>query len=289
MSKLELVILPRERDLGGFQVRRILPYASHRMIGPFIFLDHMGPAEFTAGHGMDVRPHPHINLATVTYLFEGSILHRDSLGNALQIEPGAINWMTAGSGIVHSERTPTEVRKSPHRLHGLQCWVALPVESEECAPDFAHHPARSLPEFRQGLVSINLLLGELFGQSSPVRTASDVLYADIRFTAEGILEVPGVGRELALYALEGGFHVNGQKIPAGHLAVAQSGDDLKIQGQKFSRAMILGGAPLPGERHIFWNFVSSSPERIEKAKKDWRAQAFPKIPGDDQEFIPLPK
>jgi redox-sensitive bicupin YhaK (pirin superfamily) len=289
MPKLELVISPRERDLGGFQVRRILPYASHRMVGPFIFLDHMGPAEFAPGKGMDVRPHPHINLATVTYLFEGAIMHRDSLGSEQRIEPGAINWMTAGSGIVHSERTPQELRTEGTKLHGLQCWVALPQASEEMAPTFVHHPAKTLPVFREGSAEIKLLVGSLFGKKSPVKTESDVLYADMSLPAAAAIEIPGEERELAVYLLEGDLSVNGENLPAGSLAVARRGDGLKIQAQNFSRAMILGGRPLEGTRHIFWNFVSSSPERIERAKQDWRERAFPPIPGDDREFIPLPE
>lgn len=289
MSNLELVITPRDRDLGGFHVRRILPYAHHRMVGPFIFLDHMGPVDFAPGEGMDVRPHPHINLATVTYLFEGSIFHRDSLGSAQLIEPGAINWMTAGKGIVHSERSPQDARAAGAKLHGLQCWVALPQESEESEPTFVHHPADTLPEFEAQGAKIKLLVGSLFGQKSPVQTKSDVLYADVHFPPGVYLELASEGRDLAVYALEGDLSVNGEKIATGAMAVAKSGDDLKIQAQNFSRAMILGGMPLPGERHIFWNFVSSSKERIERAKQDWRERVFPKIPGDDREFIPLPE
>lgn len=288
MQKLKMVITPRDRDLGGFRVKRILPFAAHRMVGPFIFLDHMGPAEFAPGQGMDVRPHPHINLATVTYLFEGAIMHRDSLGYEQLIEPGAINWMTAGKGIVHSERSPQNLRDAGFKLHGLQCWVALPSSAEEIEPTFTHHPAKTLPEFKNGEAKIKLLIGTLFGQKSPVKTESDVLYADVHLPANSVLEIPAEGRDLAVYALEGEIKVNGEDLSAGSMAVTQSGDSLKIQAQIFSRLMILGGKPLEGERHIFWNFVSSSKERIERAKQDWREQKFPKIPGDDSEFIPLP-
>lgn len=288
MSKLKMTITPRERDLGGFHVRRVLPFAQHRMVGPFIFFDHMGPARFSPGQGMDVRPHPHINLATVTYLFEGAIMHRDSLGSEQLILPGAINWMTAGRGIVHSERTPQSLREGGSQLEGLQCWVALPKESEEMEPSFVHHPADSLPEFHALEARIKLLVGELFGHRSPVKSEGDIVYADAQIPSGTTLEVPGTGRELAVYVLAGEVSVNGEAVAVGSMAIAQTGDDLKIQAQNSSRVMILGGAPVVGERHIFWNFVSSSNERIEKAKQDWRDQVFPKIPGDDTEFIPLP-
>lgn len=289
MAKLEMVIDPRERDLGGgFHVQRILPYATHRMVGPFIFLDLMGPAEFAPGQGMDVRPHPHINLATVTYLFEGSIMHRDSLGSEQLIEPGAINWMSAGRGIVHSERSSADKRKDGQKLHGLQCWVALPKESEESEPTFTHYPSAVLPEFIQDGVQIKLLVGHLFGKTSPVETKSDILYADARIDAGGTLEIAAEERDLAVYLLKGTMTVNGQNLPAGSLAVAKGGDGLKIQAQNFSRALFLGGRPLEGDRHIYWNFVSSSKERIERAKQEWRDRLFPEIPGDKAEFIPLP-
>jgi redox-sensitive bicupin YhaK (pirin superfamily) len=249
----------------------------------------MGPEEFAPGKGLDVRPHPHINLATVTYLFEGAIMHRDSLGYEQIIEPGAINWMTAGSGIVHSERSPQNLRAGGSKLHGLQCWVALPQESEETAPTFAHHPANTLPEFKAGDVNVKLLVGELLGHRSPVKTESDVLYADVHFPAGAVLELPSGERDLAVYLLEGSLTVNGENLPQGSLAVAQGGDGIKVQAQIFSRAMILGGRPLEGERHIYWNFVSSSKERIERAKQEWRDQTFPKIAGDDAEYIPLPE
>ena len=278
-----MIIAPRERDLGGFTVRRILPFATHRMVGPFIFFDHMGPAAFEDHQGMDVRPHPHINLATVTYLFEGSIVHRDSLGSLQTIEPGAINWMTAGRGIVHSERSPRGIK-----LHGLQCWVALPKESEEIEPTFVHHPAATLPEFKIGQASCKLLVGDMLGHKSPVKTESDVLYAHVALPADASMDIEANGRDLAVYLITGELQVNGQSVGAGQMMVAESGQNLKIQAQKLSDLMILGGAPLPGDRHIYWNFVSSSKERIERAKDDWRNQRFPKVPGDEKEFIPLP-
>lgn len=288
MSEVEIFIPARERDLGGFTIQRILPYATHRMVGPFIFFDHIGPHKFARGEGMDVRPHPHINLATVTYLFEGSILHRDSLGCEQLIEPGAVNWMTAGFGIVHSERTPAEARTTGSLLHGLQCWVALPSESEEMEPSFAHHPAHTLPEFTHDQAQIKLLLGTFFDWQSPVKTESDILYADIHLPAEGRLNLPGSERELAIYPVSGALNLRGESLAAGGMAVMKSGLDLCIEAQDASRFMILGGRPLEGERHIWWNFVSSSKERIAKAKSDWREKRFPLVPGDAEEFIPLP-
>ncbi len=243
MSKLELVITPRERDLGGFHVKRILPYATHRMVGPFIFLDHMGPAEFGPGEGMDVRPHPHINLATVTYLFEGSIFSSRLSRPCTMIEPGAINWMTAGKGITHSERTPPQVRQSSSRVHGLQCWVALPRASEEIEPSFTHHPSSTLPEFQEGPAQIKVLVGQLFGRRSPVRTESEVLYVDAKFTRQGRIEIPAEGRDLAVYLLDGQVQVNDEPLPKGSLGVLEQGDSLKITAEQNSRVMILGGEP----------------------------------------------
>ena len=287
-KELELIIRSRERDIGGFSVRRLLPYASHRMVGPFIFFDHMGPAEFAPGEGMDVRPHPHIGLATVTYLFEGAILHRDSLGSERVIEPGAINWMTAGRGIVHSERTPPERRKTGGRVHGLQCWVALPAKYEELEPSFAHHPGDTLPVKSIGGARIQLLLGDGFGMKSPVVCYSDIIYADIMLEKNARLEVPGGSRELAAYVVEGSVTVGDEVLGPCSMAVAVSGGSLTIEASERSRLMLLGGEALEGERFIFWNLVSSSRERIERAKTDWAQGRFPKVPGDEVEFIPLP-
>lgn len=293
-GEIELVILPRERDLGGFSVRRILPFASHRMVGPFIFFDHMGPARFQAGQGMDVRPHPHIGLATVTYLFEGKIHHRDSLGSDQMIEPGAINWMTAGRGIVHSERTPQDLRQQGAAMNGIQCWVALPEEHEDTAPSFVHHPASSLPEFQRGAVQLKLLLGSAYQFQSPVRTHSDLFYLEAKIPEGETLDFPTEGREAAVYVVDGALEVNAQSVGSLAMAVAARGADLRLKAQKSSRVMILGGAPV-GERFIFWNFVSSSKAKLEMAKMDWQKGPQPQhprfqtIPGDDQEFIPLPE
>lgn len=291
---LEQVITSRERDLGGFTVRRILPYMSRRMVGPFIFFDHMGPAEFPPGQGIDVRPHPHINLATVTYLFRGRIQHRDSLGSDRVIEPGAINWMTAGRGIVHSERTPADTRKFGGPLDGIQCWVAVPEEAEETEPSFDHHPADSLPDFEQDGARVRLLLGTLFNQKSPVKVHSDIFYAETFLKPGASLRVPGGEREAAAYVVEGKVEIAGQEIEHCHMAIAKAGAYLEIRAKEEARVMLLGGKPL-GRRYIFWNFVSSSKERLEQAKHEWRpgprteSARFLPIPGDDQEFIPLPE
>lgn len=293
MSKVQFLISPRERDLGGFSVRRILPYASHRMVGPFIFFDHMGPANFAPETGMDVRPHPHIGLATVTYLFEGQIRHRDSLGSDQLIEPGAVNWMTAGRGVVHSERTPEGVRVTGSRINGIQLWVALPEEHEEIKPSFVHHPKSTLPEFKIGNVEIKLLLGSAFDHKSPVVTHSDLFYFEARIPKGSHLKFPIVGKEAAVYVVEGLVTMDAQSIGLNMMAVAEKGGDLAVEGTEASRVMILGGSSV-GERHIYWNFVSSSLEKIEMAKKDWaqgpreESERFKPIPGDDQEFIPLP-
>lgn len=291
MSKIEMVIESRERDLGGFTVRRILPYATHRMVGPFIFFDHMGPADFAPGSGMDVRPHPHIHLATVTYLFEGVIRHRDSLGSDQNIEPGAVNWMTAGRGIVHSERTPAEARASGSRLNGIQLWVAVPEAAEEIAPSFIHHPSNSLPEFEVGGVRLKLLLGSAFGRSSPAKVHSEMFYADAHFSAGATLALPGAGIESAFYVVDGRVSVEGREIGPQTMVVAKDGEVLNVEALSPARLMLLGGAPV-GKRQIFWNFVSSSAENIARAKADWAggpgSARFPKIPGDDSEYIPLP-
>lgn len=292
MGNVEMVIASREKDLGGFKVRRLLPYASQRMVGPFIFFDHMGPAEFSPGNGMDVRPHPHINLATVTYLFEGVIRHRDSLGSDQLIRPGDINWMTAGRGIVHSERTPEEERVSGCRLNGIQLWVALPDEAEEIDPSFTHHPSESLPEFLIGNVHLKLLLGSSYGFKSPVPVHSELFYMEARFPKGEPLILPALG-EAAVYVVDGRVRVGEQELDHCSMGILRSGTEVTIEAIEDSRVMILGGKPV-GKRFIFWNFVSSSEDRIENAKQDWllgprkESQRFHLIPGDHEEFIPLP-
>lgn len=285
----------RERDLGGFSVRRVLPYALHRMVGPFIFFDHMGPAHFKPNDGINVRPHPHINLATVTYLFEGKIHHQDSLGSNQMIEPGAINWMTAGKGIVHSERTPEDVLKTGQTLNGIQLWVALPSQDEEIAPSFTHHPKETFPQIKINEVPVKLLLGSGFGVESPVKVHSDMIYAEVKLKAGSELTLPADnGREVAVYIVNGGVNVSGIDFQAYSMAIGDVGEALKIRASEDSLVMLLGGKPM-GTRTIYWNFVSSSKDRIEEAKKLWvrgpqfGAPRFYPIPGDDQEYIPLPE
>jgi redox-sensitive bicupin YhaK (pirin superfamily) len=292
---LELVIRSRERDIGGFSVRRLLPYAAHRMVGPFVFFDHMGPADFAPGQGMDVRPHPHIHLATVTYLFEGKIQHRDSLGSDQWIEPGAINWMTAGHGIVHSERTPEPLRRAGGRLEGIQLWVALPAESENVAPSFAHHPAATLPELTLAGVKLRILLGEAFGRRSPVKTHSELFYAEALMPAGSRLQLPAApSLEAALYVAQGKVRAEREELERFALGVGKKSEGILIEALEPSRLMLLGGRSV-GPRHMFWNFISSAEENIEQAKKDWGARGpggagsrFPRVPGDEREFIPLP-
>ncbi|HEX6837245.1 MAG TPA: pirin family protein [Polyangia bacterium] len=278
----------RRRDLGGFSVRRILPAAERRLVGPFIFFDHMGPADFAPGQGIDVRPHPHIALATVTYLFEGEILHRDSLGSAQPIRPGAVNWMIAGRGIVHSERTPPDVRARGGRLDGIQSWVALPKAREDDPPRFEHHAAHSLPALERDGARLRVLAGSAFGLTSPVGVASPTLYVDCELLHGATLEVPDEHEERAVYVAHGEIDSANASIGEGQMMVLPPGARVRITADGEARVMLLGGAPLDGERHIYWNFVGSTPERIEAAKRDWREGRFPKVPGDEHEFIPLP-
>jgi hypothetical protein len=286
-SALESVIEPRPRDLGGFQVRRVLPSGRRQMVGPFIFFDQMGPSTLEAGQGIDVRPHPHIGLATVTYLFEGEILHRDSLGSSQPIRPGDVNWMTAGRGIVHSERTPPEVRSAPSRLYGIQAWVALPQASAEREPDFTHYPAESLPRMERDGLAVTLIAGNLFGERSPVRTDSPLFYADATLDAGAGLSLPGGHAERGIYVVQGRLEVGGEAFDAGRLLVFAGNDTVAVRALEPCRLMLLGGEPVDGQRLIWWNFVASTRERIEQAKADWAAGRFPPVPGDD-ERIPLP-
>jgi redox-sensitive bicupin YhaK (pirin superfamily) len=282
------VIEARTRDLGGLTVGRVLPAMARRHVGPFVFFDHMGPADLPAGTGMDVRPHPHVNLATVTYLFEGEIRHRDSLGTDQSIAPGAINWMTAGHGIVHSERTPEALRASGSRLHGLQLWVALPTEDEETAPAFDHYPAEALPSVSlPGGATARVLAGSAYGVTSPVRTRSPLVYVDVRMPAGSSVDVPDA-EERAAYVVEGAVGCGEERAEARRMLVFAREGTPRLRAEVDTRLAIVGGAALDGPRHIWWNFVSSSPERIERAKADWREGRFPKVPGDDVDFIPLP-
>jgi len=286
--ELEHVIVTPTKDLGGFEVRRALPSAQRRMVGPFIFLDQMGPATFQPSHGIDVRPHPHIGLATVTYLFEGEILHRDNLGVVQPIQPGAVNWMTAGRGIAHSERTAPDKRATGGRLFGMQAWVALPKEHEETEPSFVHHPASTLPLLKGEGASVNLIAGSLYGKSSPVKTLSEMFYAAVVLEAGARLALPPDYEERAIYIAEGSVELDGVAFSTGELLICRPGSEIVFRASAPARLMLLGGAPMDGPRHVFWNFVSSTRERIEVAKADWKAGRFTQVP-QETEFIPLPE
>ena len=285
---IEHVINARPRDIGGFEVARALPYAKRRTVGPFIFFDRMGPAEFGPGEGIDVRPHPHIGLATVTYLFDGEIMHRDDLGYEQPIRPGDVNWMTAGRGIVHSERTRAEVRDSHSTMFGIQSWVALPKDQEEADPAFFHHPANTLPAISRDGVEMRLIAGTAYGETSPVATASPMFYVDVHMDTGTSLEVTDEHEERAVYVVEGAIAIDGETHGEHEMLILAPNADVTVTAQEVSRIMLLGGAPIDGERHIWWNFVSSSKERIDQAKADWKEGRFGKIEGDD-EFIPLPE
>ena len=287
---VDLVILPPVRDLGdGFTVRRALPSPQRRMVGPFIFFDQMGPVAFGPGEGLDVRPHPHIGLATVTYVLEGEILHRDSVGSVQSIRPGEVNWMTAGSGIVHSERTAPDIRATGGTLFGLQAWVALPVEHQEAAPGFAHHKAHEVPTTQGDGTTLTLIAGTADGLMSPVKTFSDMVYADIRLDDGARYQLRAEHVERAIYVVAGAIEVIGQTggFARDELVVFKPGAEIVLRAKGPTRLMLAGGEPLPEKRHIEWNFVSSNPERIEQAKADWRAGNFAAVP-DEEEFIPLP-
>ncbi|NJN47962.1 MAG: pirin family protein [Candidatus Competibacteraceae bacterium] len=287
-ANVELVINSHNRDLGGFEVRRVLPSGRRAMVGPFIFFDHLGPAVFDPGQGVDVRPHPHIGLATVTYLFEGELVHRDSLGFVQTIRPGDVNWMTSGSGIVHSERTGPEERAKTARLHAIQIWIALPISTEETAPSFHHHPASSLPLIEQDGIRMRLIAGAAFGQRSPVRTFSAMFYVDAQIPEGRSIVLAAELGERAVYVIDGAVDIDNQQFETGQMIVLAPGHEAEIRASTIARIMLLGGEPLEGERHIWWNFVSSSAERIEQAKADWSAGRFAAVPGET-EFIPLPE
>lgn len=277
-----------DKDLGGgFTVRRILPAAAKQSVGPFLFFDHMGPVEAEPGTRHDVRPHPHIGLATVTYLFEGAIMHRDSLGTEQRIEPGAINWMTAGSGIVHSERTPEDLLERKRRTHGLQLWAALPREHEEAPAAFSHTPADRIPEVQLDGAKVRVLVGSALGQTSPVPTFAETLYLDVHLEAGAAIELDRLPDEAALYAPFGAIEVDGEPVAANTMAMLEAGAAVRVSSRDGARFVVIGGAPLDGKRFIFWNFVSSSRERIEQAAHDWEADRFAAVPGET-ERIPLP-
>lgn len=287
---LDIVILPRTSEITqGFKVQRLLPFRGRRMVGPFIFFDQMGPEMLRAGEGLDVAPHPHIGLATVTYLFDGEVFHRDSLGTMQMIRPGEVNWMTAGRGIAHSERSPQEVRQLGGKIFGIQSWVALPERDEESSPTFAHHAAETLPIIEGEGKQVRLIVGSLFGERSPVATLSETFYADIFLSPGAVLPMPIEQEERALYVVEGAVTVDADSTVynAGQLLVFKPGVAVTVTSTESARVMMLGGAAMDGPRHIWWNFVSSSRERIEQAKADWREGKFNPVP-DETEFVPLP-
>jgi len=286
---IETVIVPRSRDLGTFEVRRALPSAHRQMVGPFIFFDQMGPSEFLLGSGMDVRPHPHIGLSTVTYLFDGEIMHRDSLGTELPIRPGELNWMTAGRGIVHSERTSQELRGIGSKLFGIQSWVALSARDEETKPGFVHYDAGAMPVLDADGKTVRIIAGSILGASSPVHTSSPMFYADASLAAGASLPLDPDYDERAIYTVSGGVEIAGDVFLAGELLVFRPGDRITIRARSDARFMLLGGEPMDGPRYIWWNFVSSRQDRIEQAKADWKASRFDTVPGDETEFIPLPE
>jgi hypothetical protein len=285
---IEQVIVPRARDLGGFSVRRALPAAGRQMVGPFIFFDQMGPAEFLVGTGIDVRPHPHIGLATVTYLFDGEIMHRDSLGTAMAIKPGELNLMSAGSGIVHSERTSPQERAKGPSLYGIQAWAALPKSHEEAAPLFAHYDATQLPRITGDGKTVRVVMGSMYGQSSPAAFPHPSFYAEAVLAPGAVLPLDADYDERAIYVVSGEIDIAGDSFAAGRLLVFKPGDRISVLATAQSRLILLGGEPMDGPRHIWWNFVSSSKDRINAAKSDWKAKRFASVPGDSEEFIPLP-
>jgi redox-sensitive bicupin YhaK (pirin superfamily) len=295
--EVESILTPRDRDLGGFVVRRLLPASGHRTVGPFVFFDHFGPTGLAPGQGMDVRPHPHINLATVTYLFAGEIVHRDSLGSHQPIVAGDINWMTAGRGIVHSERTGPALRAAGSTVHGIQLWVGLPRADEETAPEFHHHAADTLPSLRQPGVEIRVLVGEAFGRRSPVKTFSRLAYVDVAMEAGSSIELPDDAADRGAYVVDGELICGAERCPRWHMLLFRSGPGHRahLRAETASRFVLLAGDRFPEPRHIWWNFVSSSEARIEQAKRDWRERRgapdspFPLVPGDEDEFIPLPE
>lgn len=289
VNAIDTVIVPRAVDLGEMTVRRALPSTKGQMVGPFIFFDQMGPAEFLTDEGIDVRPHPHINLATLTYLFEGEIRHRDSLGTDLAITPGAVNWMQAGKGIVHSERTSDERKKSGQRLFGLQTWLALPQLHEEADADFKHYGEADLPRLNADGIDMRLITGRAHGEVSPLDALSDAIYADVALDAGRFFEVESLYVERALYTISGEIEVDGCRFEPGQLVILRTGEAIKVKAIENARFMVFGGEPMDGPRYIWWNFVSSRRERIEQAQEEWRVGKFETVPGDEEDFIPLPE
>jgi redox-sensitive bicupin YhaK (pirin superfamily) len=279
----------KARELGdGFKVARVLPQMSQRTVGPFVFFDYFGPVEFAPGKGIDVRPHPHVGLATITYLFDGSQIHRDTLGSVQEILPGDVNWMTAGRGIAHSERTGADVRARGHRMHGIQSWVGLPAANEEDPPSFQHVAKGDLPVRERGDATLRVVAGKAYGLTSPVKVPMEIFYVDAQISAGATVTLPDDYAERGAMVVGGSVSSGGNDYGDGAMIVFDKGERAPITAKDDARVMLLGGAPLDGERHVWWNFVSSSRERIERAKAEWKSFAYGKIPGDDIEFIPLP-
>jgi redox-sensitive bicupin YhaK (pirin superfamily) len=286
---IDLVIEGRARDIGGFPVRRSLPTGARRSVGPFIFVDHMGPAQLAPGDGMDVRPHPHIGLATLTYLIEGEIVHRDSLGSVQAIRPGDVNWMIAGAGVAHSERTDPDVRARGSRMLGLQTWIALPRDHETMAPTFEHHPQDALPTVERPGATLRVIAGTAYGQTSPTSVLTPTLYVHAALDAGAVLAIDDTHAERAVYVIDGEIECDGRAFTAATMIVLQAGVEAAISARTAANVMLLGGAPLDGPRHIWWNFVSTDHAKIEQAKADWKAGRFGKVTGDEVEFVPLPE
>ena len=290
VNAIDTIIIPRARDLGGLEVRRALPSTQRQMVGPFIFFDQMGPADFVLGEGLDVRPHPHINLSTLTYLFDGEVLHRDSLGTEQIIRPGAVNLMTAGKGIVHSERMDDAYKSRGAELFGLQTWLALPEDKEEIDPAFYHHEKQALPIIEDGKAQARLVVGSAWGERAPVPTYSDTLFADVSLAPKGQIPIGAEHEERAIYTVTGTVRIGNEDFEPGQLLVLRPDEALTVKnpGPEQARFALLGGATMKGPRYIWWNFVSSRKERIEQAKEEWKKGRFDSVPGDEEEFIPLP-
>ena len=288
-DSIDLIISSRKKDIGGFDVRRVLPHEKRRMVGPFIFFDHMGPAVFPPGKGIDVRAHPHIGLATVTFLFDGEIHHRDSLGFHQPIQPGDVNWMTAGRGIVHSERTGSDTRATGHTLHGIQTWIALPKDHEETNPEFHHHPGATLPMIEQDGAKFHLIAGSAYGEESPVKTFSPMFYLGGTLGRNSSFPISTDHEERAVYIVEGTAELNGERLENGQMTVLKSGAEATLTCEEKVKVMLCGGAPMDGDRLIWWNLVASRQDLIDRAKQEWKSGLFPKVPGDEDEFTPLPE
>lgn len=293
-DSIETLIIPRSRDLGGFEVRRALPAPKRQIVGPFIFFDQAGPAEFLTGQGVDVRPHPHIGLGTVTYLYRGDFHHRDSIGSDQIIRPGALNWMVAGKGVSHSERTSEAGRSGPHSLFGIQTWIALPEQFEDIEPTFEHHGKEALPEIRDQGIDAKLILGSAYGETAPAQMYSETFYLDVTLAAGALFPMPDNHEDRGIYITEGSIQISGQSYAAGQMMIFRPGNKITVQaGERGARLMALGGATLNGPRYIWWNFVASSEEKIEEAKREWREARwgqglFDLPPTDRDEHIPLP-